>query len=457
MFFNGEETATMNRYAHVEPMVLSILRNFKRMLLFFVVMLLGVMAITTQAQDIIGVDDYPEGINPLTGLPVEDASILEQRPVILKVINAPAEVRPQYGLQEADVVWEHLLAGGVTRFAVVYLSQAPEYVGPVRSLRLVDFELTRIHDALVATSGMAQGTLEVLRQDSFMLSRIISGVGLCPALCRDESKMDGRKLEYTLFANVPAIRGLAEEEGRDVTPTMPLHGFAFSEETPEGGQELEQLTITYRNTEVIWTYDAESNRWTRSQDGELHVYAENDMPVQADTVVMLEEEHTEQPYVSEGYWGAGNFAFSVNLIGTGRAVVLRDGQAYEGYWQRDARDDVIRFYQADGSVMPFKAGTTYLNLMPRWVGAYQLVFEGVMSTTGTITATSVNLRWGPSTQYNAGDAGFAGDTYDVIGRNNGGTWVQLRKDDKVLWVGADFIDIDGDVMTLPLARPTAED
>lgn len=415
--------------------------------------LTGAALAQTDSGDLIGPDAYPPGINPLTGLPVDDPAVLEQRPLIVKIINAPAEVRPQYGLQEADIVWEHLLAGGITRFSAIYLSQAPTYVGPIRSTRLVDFELVRIYRALLATSGMSTGTREIMVNDPVVPSRIIAGAGPCPAFCRDGELNE--KLEYTLFANLPAVRAHAAQLGRDITPDH-VYGMAFSEATPPNGTHIDNILVRYVNTVIDWSWDAERGVWLRAQDGEAHTYAETSEQISTDNVLIMEDNHVEQPYVSEGYWGPPNFAFSVNFIGSGRAILLRDGQYFEGEWRRERQDGVLTFFDSEGNVLPFKPGNTYFNLMPRWVGGYSLEFGLQDPATATITTPSANLRWGPTTDFSAGDAAFRNETLTAIGRNNSGTWVQVIKGERTLWVAMSLVDLDRPVMTLPLARPTNE-
>jgi hypothetical protein len=84
---------------------------------------------------------YPEGINPLTGLPYPDEESMARRNLIVKISNYPPIVRPQSGVNTADVVYEYEAEGGVTRFAAIFRSHTAHHVGPVRSARLVDLEL----------------------------------------------------------------------------------------------------------------------------------------------------------------------------------------------------------------------------------------------------------------------------------------------------------------------------
>src|SRR5690625_2391460 len=77
----------------------------------------------------------PEPTWPLTGMPADDEA--EHPAVAVKVENT-VMARPQTGLEYADIVWEEMVEGGITRFNAVYHSQQPEVVGPIRSLRPMD-------------------------------------------------------------------------------------------------------------------------------------------------------------------------------------------------------------------------------------------------------------------------------------------------------------------------------
>ena len=279
-----------------------------RRLLLTCLLLIALSAwVSAQDSDIIGPDDYPENVNPLTGLVVDDPSVLDQRPLIVKMPNAPAEARPQWGVLQADIVWEYLIAGGYTRIAPVYLSQAPERVGPVRSLRLVDIDLIKLNHALVAASGASDGTWETIYEDDVMPDRLLVGESYEPAFMRDPSIERSR--EFTLVGNVPALRELAEDLDRD-TDAEDLSGLAFSE-TLEGGREISDFTINFPATEVHWYYDTDSNLFLRDMDGEPHlVFDENNeaVPLTFDNVVVLEALHEIAPYTREGYWGYSNCA-----------------------------------------------------------------------------------------------------------------------------------------------------
>ena len=414
-------------------------------------LLLLVFVIPAQAQDVVGPDTYPPGVNPLTGLAVDQPANLNRRPLIVKIDNY-AQIRPQTGLMQADVVWEHLLSGGVTRFAAIYLSNDVDHVGPVRSSRLVDFDLVRIYRALFAYSGMAEGTLDVLRGDNVALSRAVTGG--CPALCRFPK--EGVAYEHTLFGDTNALRDLANQLARDTTPE-PIYGMAFGD-LEAAGTPLSEIQVAYRQTEVTWDYDAASERWLRSEDGAPHVDAATGEQISAANVLVLEADHVEQPFVAEDYWGPGDYAFSVPLINSGRVFLFRDGKYVEGEWHRAQRTDPLTYTDLDGSTLTFKPGNTFVELVPRWENGFQLTFMLDQPISGTITARAgANLRTGPAEGYTSIGAAPNGIPVTAVGRCGKGDWVQLLlPDGSTVWASTTVLSLDGDVMTLPWSRSSFE-
>ncbi|NJO84162.1 MAG: DUF3048 domain-containing protein [Blastochloris sp.] len=349
-----------------------------------------------------GPERYDQGINPLTGLPVADPALLNRRPIIVKIDNYPPEIRPQTGVSRAEIVWEHLLSGGVTRLSAVFLADDLEMVGPVRSSRLIDFELVRIYRALFAYSGMAQGTLDRLRADPVANSRAVGGSGPCPPYCR--YPREGVALEHTLFASLPGVRALAVERNRDITPE-PITGMAFDADVPASGTSVRGVRVAYRQTEIEWQYEPTVNRWLRFQDGEPHLDATDNTQLSAANLAIIEANHIEQPVVSDGYWGPPNYAFTVELVGSGRLFLLRDGQFWEGEWRREDSTAPLMYYDLVGNTLPFTPGNTFVNLVPRWTNGYNLGFLLNEPLQATVGSTGANLRRGPGE--NAGVIGAA--------------------------------------------------
>jgi hypothetical protein len=423
---------------------------FKRMILSLSVALLAV-GVLAQDAALTGPDTYPDGINPLTGLPAPDPALLERRPLIVKISNWPPEVRPQSGINDADLVWEYVVEGGVTRFAAVFYSADLDSVGPVRSARLADIPLTRIYNALLVHSGSSLGTGQRLAGG---IPNRHFGVGGCPPLCRIER--EGVAYEHTLYGDIAGLYAKAEEEGLDTTPE-PVRGMAFGA-AADGGRALDGIDIAYRETTIQWDWDTVSETWLRSQDDEPHFDALTESQLYADNVVVLEADHIDQPTVAEGYWGRVNYATDPVLTGRGRVFLLRDGVYFEGEWTRADEESPLYFVDSAGAPLPFKPGKTFVIMVPRWFNGYQLVFDLAEPLSATVTTDNANLRNGPSTNYTRIQSVPRGTALTIIGRNAFGDWLQLRFDDGTpLWVSSDIVDVDRSAVSLlPNARSTFE-
>ncbi|MBN2469702.1 MAG: DUF3048 domain-containing protein, partial [Anaerolineae bacterium] len=157
---------------------------------------------------------YPAGVNPLTGLPVEDASRLALRPVAVKISNAPPIVRPQDGIGQADVVFEHLAEGGLTRFTAIFLSQLPRRVGSIRSARLIDVEIPELFESYLVYAGSSGGVRERIEAAAFA-ERAFYGVETGPpAYYRDTTI----PVPHNLFADLVALHELAAARGVNTPP-----------------------------------------------------------------------------------------------------------------------------------------------------------------------------------------------------------------------------------------------
>src|SRR5665213_1786215 len=96
----------------------------------------------------------PVPVAPLTGLPDPGGSALTRSALTVKIENTP-EALPQWGIEDADVVYEEIVNGGITRLAAIFNSQAPAKVGPVRSVRPTDTQVVWPLGGIFAFSGGA--------------------------------------------------------------------------------------------------------------------------------------------------------------------------------------------------------------------------------------------------------------------------------------------------------------
>ncbi|MCC7361863.1 MAG: DUF3048 C-terminal domain-containing protein [Anaerolineales bacterium] len=315
----------------------------------------------------------PAAINPLTGLAVGDPAVLERRPLAIKVAHFPRHVRAaQVGLSLADNVWEHYAEGGTVRFTAIFLSQAPERIGNVRSARLIDIHLGYAYGAMVVASGSSSGTLARFREAGLYDRLIAEATGYkgCPILCREEA---AAVTTDKLFTNAPALWALTTQLGLN-TP-QDLSGWAFDPAAPAGGTAASTVHIDFQlnNTLTEWRYDAASGRYARWIDTpETAAGAENLAPhvdtltgeaLTAANVVVI-----YAPYIPSNIWeeegGTRHYSYDVVLTGSGPARLFRDGQMYALTWERaETTSGLPRLLDANGRPVALKPGNTWFEAL----------------------------------------------------------------------------------------------
>jgi len=306
----------------------------------------------------IGPYTFADNVDPLTGETVADPAVLNRRPMVVKISNAPPIVRPQSGLNAADLVFEHYAEGGLTRFLGVFYSQAPERVGSIRSARLIDYELVPMYQALLAFSGASTGVEEYIYGSEFA-DRAYKGVLYGqPYYWRDES-ID---VPHNLFTSTAALWNLATEEGLNDRPN--LSGMAFLQEPPpDSAGETNAIDIRYIATSVRWEYDAEQGIYRRFSDGEPHYDANSDTQVTADNVVIIFAEHRFTDIVESQFGDSMSYSIEIKLWFEGDAVLFRDGQRYEGRWVRPTRESMLSLRTRDGELMYLRPGNTWFQVV----------------------------------------------------------------------------------------------
>ena len=303
----------------------------------------------------LGPDNFPADVNPLTGLQVEDPSLLERRPVIVKVANYPAVGRPHAGLSYADIVLEYYIGEGSNRFAALYYGQDASKIGPVRSGRLVDPELARMYQAVLAFSGANEEN--VLPRIYDLLGNRILTEGNCPGLCRDDYTVVG------VFANSADVTTTLAARG--VTQSKPdLTGMLFDTKLPSGGRKAEKATLFYNYLDKgDWVYDESSGKYLRWIENANNyeqmiplVDRLNNEQLAFSNVIMAYATYTEYSSVLH------DIAVWDNTSGM-KAVVFRDGQAYDVTWKASSQEKPIQFFDAQGNLFPLKPGNTWINLI----------------------------------------------------------------------------------------------
>jgi hypothetical protein len=304
--------------------------------------------------------------NPLTGLPVDDPSMFQRRPLAIKVGNSPDYVRPQSGLTLADVAYEYYIEWGDTRFIAVFYSNTPERVGPVRSGRFFDEHVARMYHAFLMFKGADPRELNYLKATDINDLLVSVGIGNCPPYFMGPYKRDSYN---NVFFNAGKWSACAERKGLDNSPQTISGGF-FSEEAPQSPLNVTRIFSFYSVYNYnFWEYDPELNKYLRYQEAKDLTKVKNEtyeqlfddltkQPVTAANVVVL-----FAPHIFANGYNAEDEVYNIDLIDYGNAYVFRDGVAVPARWNRTAVDQPILLTHLDGSPIYLRPGQTFYQVM----------------------------------------------------------------------------------------------
>lgn len=315
---------------------------------------------TLNIPGLIGPTHFPLDVNPLTGEQVSNPALLDRRPLAVKVSNYPPLVRPQAGLNEADLIFEHYAEGGVTRFTAIFYSRDADPVGSIRSGRLIDLEIPKMYDAAFAYSGSSGPVQEMIRLSSFFERVISPDFGHGGFYRIDDSN---KAVEHTLFTDTTTLHYLLGLRGLDSRPQFAA-GMAFLPTPPPGGtSNAHRIEIQYRGSNAFWQYNATSGRYTRWTDGQPHLDANTGQQLNFRNIIVLGAHH-EDTDILEDLVDGGHHSIQIQIWGEGPVSIFRDGQRYEGIWRRLNEADMLTFYDTNGSIIPLAPGNSFFQIVP---------------------------------------------------------------------------------------------
>ncbi|OGO60897.1 MAG: hypothetical protein A2032_07540 [Chloroflexi bacterium RBG_19FT_COMBO_49_13] len=315
-----------------------------------------------------GPTNFPDNIDPLTGLAVSDPDLLDRRPVAIKVNIVPrSSNRPPWGLSFADIVYDYYHNDGYSRFHAIFYGKDAELVGPIRSGRLLDYELVHMYQTIF-TYGSADALInQRLLNSDFSYRVVLEGFeSSCPPtdsapLCRYEPTT----YDF-LLGDTAALSDYETSHGVD-NERQNLDGMSFDPEIPAEGVAGEQVYVRYSGDNYTrWDYDPASGRYFRFQDniydtGQGEDYTPlidriNNEPLSAANVVVVVARH-------EYYQQPPAEIVEILLSGSGTAYAFRDGQMYELQWNRPTTNSVLSLSYTDGSPFPYKPGNTWFQVV----------------------------------------------------------------------------------------------
>jgi len=268
-------------------------------------------------------------------------------PVLVVKIDNIVDARPQTGLQSADIVYVLPVEGGLSRFAAVFSSHFPKVIGPVRSARETDLYLLRqFGRPAFAYSGSAPHLLPFIHR-----ARVVDlYAGIAGGYFRSPYRLAPHN-EYAYSSELLSEARHASK-ARDI-------GFRFGP-APAGGRVLRSYSVSYPAASYTFRWSAKARRWLVWMDG-APARATEGGQMGGPTIVIQYTKITTSRFLE--YGSRPPFAVS---IGSGRAVVLRNGRAYNVHWSRPSWNGGTTYTLPSGKRMTFDYGQVWVVLAGRW-------------------------------------------------------------------------------------------
>ncbi|MCF4119394.1 DUF3048 domain-containing protein [Antribacter sp. KLBMP9083] len=296
---------------------------------------------------------------PLTG--VETAEVAARPALAVKIENSTVS-RPQTGLEQADMVWEEVVEGGITRFVAVYHSQAPEVVEPVRSVRPMDPAIVAPLRGLLAYSGAQQPFIDAVNAAG--IQSIIMDKGHA-GFSRDRR----RAAPHNVIGNMAAFWGQADGN-RAVPPPAQLR---YAREVGKGsaataGTPANRLDITLSRTQrTVWDWDAGSGTYLRS-DGGTPAVSTAGTRLSARNVLLLSVEVVNTPFLDP----SGAPVPETKLVAAGTGVLATGGKSVPVNWSKASVGDLLVVTLGDGKPALLDPGNTWIELVPAGSGSWAI-------------------------------------------------------------------------------------
>jgi hypothetical protein len=296
---------------------------------------------------------------PLTHI---EGKPVDRPAVSVKIENDP-EARPQSGLEDADIVWETMVEGGVTRFIAVFNSKMPEDVGPVRSLRLADGAIVGPMKGLIVFSGSNGQRFQQVARDAGTqtIEEDAGAVGF--------HRIADKYAPHNDYYILQDALAQADNDHKKA----PVSQFEYADKgekstAEEKGKAVKEMVNTMSSSFITsWQWDAEKKAFLRFQEGIPFLSAAGPQ-IQATNVISLNVETSGTPEIDP----AGTPEMDMHMVASGKGTVMSGGKQISVKWEKKSEGDILKLTTTvkdkDGKEesVPVKLnpGNTWIELVP---------------------------------------------------------------------------------------------
>ncbi len=301
----------------------------------------------------------------------------ERRPLAVMIENH-TDARPQSGLSSADVVYEAVAEGGITRFmALYYCNLGDTQVGPVRSARTYFIDWLSEYDALYAhvgganSAGPANALGQIITYGIKDLNQFSIGF---PTFWRDYERLGHTvATEHTMYSStqklwdIGAKRGWTNMNDNGTTWADSFVPWKFKSDAPVGtaggASVATKINVFfwqgYADYAVGWQYDGGCNCYKRSNGGAPHIDLDTKQQLTAKNVVVQFE---KESHANDGYEDNAHLLYQT--IGSGQALFFQDGKVIKGTWNKASRLARTVYKDAQGKEISFNRGVIWIETVP---------------------------------------------------------------------------------------------
>jgi hypothetical protein len=292
-------------------------------------------------------------VDPLTGLPV-DSQIGNMRPYAI-MINNISTAQPQIGISKADLIYEILVEGGITRMMAVFqdVSNAGE-IGSIRSARPYFVDIALGLDALYIHAGGSPDAYEELASTGIFHLDGVNG-GKTDIFFRDPDRVKKMGSVHSLVTTADLILKYLPTYKVDLEhKTGYTVNMSFSDNAaPDGGQTAESITAHFSSSKsTTFNYSDADGVYNISQFGKAYTDGNNSAQISVKNVVVL---RTTVNVIS----GDEKGRIDVGVTGTGKGTFFSGGKYEDIKWSRGRNTDQFTFTREDGTAVTFGKGKTY--------------------------------------------------------------------------------------------------
>lgn len=284
---------------------------------------------------------------PLTGLQIKSKKAAT-KPVTAVIIENSPDARPQSGLKQAEVVYEAIAEGGITRFMVLYQQNSPKKIGPVRSIRPYFVEWYTPYDASMVHVGGSAKALKMIRNGDYRDLDQFFNPG---AFWRATDRFAPHNV-YTTGAKLAALN---KQKGyKKSKPAV----FEREDSKPAKKPTATRISVKVGSSDLFnstYRYSKKQNYYVRSQGGAQHKDQQKGIITPSVIIAMEVQESTEFQDTNREV---------IKTTGSGKATIFQNGKAIKVTWHRKSQAAQLTFTDKKGESVPLARGQTWITAVP---------------------------------------------------------------------------------------------